>query len=98
MPSIKKLTIAKKTTRAAVPVAKKTTKPVLKTPPAAKVANPSVIGRSRGARGDALLTNLQSTIEKAFRLPEGSVKLIAPGNRKLDEGAKLEDLRARWEK
>lgn len=54
-------------------------------------------GRSRAARSDASLARMQSTIEEAFGLPTGSVKLVSPGKRnKLDETSTVGDLRALW--
>jgi hypothetical protein len=40
---------------------------------------------------------MQATIEAAFGLPEGSVKLVGPRrSSKLDESATVGDLRALW--
>lgn len=58
----------------------------------------STVARSRAARSDALITNMQKTIEDMFGLPEGSVKLTAPRRSiKLDEGATVGDLRQLWD-
>lgn len=56
------------------------------------------VGRLRGARSDAALSSLQTTIETMFKLPRGSVLLVAPGRRRMDEDATVRDLRERWEK
>ena len=55
-------------------------------------------GRVRAARSDAALPSLQATIETMFKLPRGSVLLVAPGRRRMGEDAKVQDLRERWEK
>lgn len=54
--------------------------------------------RVRGARSDASLVKLQATIEDHFKLPRGSVQLVAPGRRRMDEADRVEDLRAKWDK
>ena len=59
----------------------------------------SAAGRVRAARSDALVTKMQSTIERTFGLPVGSVKLVAPSKKhKLDETSTVGDLRALWPK
>jgi hypothetical protein len=56
-------------------------------------------GRVRSARSDALVVRMQATIEAAFGLPEGSVKLVGPKKgSKLDESSTVGDLRSLWQK
>jgi hypothetical protein len=53
--------------------------------------------RVRAARSDASISKMQGTIELAFGLPVGSVKLVGPRrSSKLDEGATIGDLREVW--
>ena len=53
-------------------------------------------GRVRAARSTASLSGIQASIEKQFKLPKGSVALVAPGRRKMDDDAVIQDLRDRW--
>jgi hypothetical protein len=53
-------------------------------------------GRVRGARSTASLATIQASIEKQFKLPKGSVALVAPGRRTMDDTAVVQDLRDRW--
>ncbi len=53
-------------------------------------------GRVRAARSTASLAGIQASIEKQFKLPKGSVVLVAPGRRKMDDDAVIQDLRDRW--
>lgn len=54
--------------------------------------------RVRAARSDASIVKMQATIEAAFGLPEGSVKLVGPRkNVRLDDAATVGDLRALWQ-
>lgn len=83
----------------AKPIAKKTNARLATQPPAAKKARAKPgDARVRGARSDASLVKLQATIEDHFKLPRGSVQLVAPGRRRMEETDRVKDLRARWDK
>ena len=64
--------------------------------PVAASGAASAGGRVRGARSTASLATIQASIEKQFKLPKGSVALVAPGRRKMDDTAVVQDLRDRW--
>lgn len=52
--------------------------------------------RQRVAREDGAIGALQRTIEKNFKLPDGSVKLVYPSGRKARSDADVGALRAHW--
>lgn len=54
--------------------------------------------RYRAAKSDASVGTIQTTIEKLFKLPEGSVKLINPDRSFSKRNQSIRRLRERWEK
>ena len=67
--------------------------------PEALVASHSkgIYTRSRSVRADARVGSIRTTIEGAFGLPEGSVKLCDPEGNSLRADAKISTLRRRWD-
>lgn len=65
----------------------------------AAVVSVSKLGiRVRAARGDASVGAIQATIEKIFKLPEGSVKLTNPDMKFSRSNQSIGRLRKRWDK
>lgn len=52
--------------------------------------------RQRVAREDGSIGTLQRTIERGFKLPHGSVKLVYPSGRKARSDADVGALRKHW--
>jgi len=52
--------------------------------------------RQRTAREDGSIGSLQKTLEKDFKLPHGSVKLVYPSGRKARIDADVGALRKHW--
>lgn len=52
--------------------------------------------RFKVARSDASVKSIQSTIEKVFGLPRGSVCLLTPGNKKANMRSSIKKLRDNW--
>lgn len=102
MPRIANKAAAKKTAQRSsksTAVGSKKPAPTAAPQPAAKKAKAKPVEtRVRSARSDASLVKLQVTIEDQFKLPRGSVQLVAPGRRRMGETDRVEDLRAKWEK
>jgi len=65
--------------------------------PVAEVKPPKQALRYRAAKGDASVGTIQATIEKMFKLPEGSVKLINPDKSFSNRNQSIRRLRERWE-
>lgn len=53
--------------------------------------------RSRAARSDTTIGRICASIEKAYKLPEGSVALTKPDGTRLRANAKIATLRTKWE-
>ena len=53
--------------------------------------------RQRNARRDAYIPSIVRTIEKTFKLPHGSVKLIYPSGRQAHSDATVGSLRKQWQ-
>ena len=53
--------------------------------------------RFRKAREDASIVSIQTTMEKKFGLPSGSVKLVYPSGRKARADSTVGLLKKRWE-
>lgn len=66
--------------------------------PAAEVKLAKQALRYRAAKSDASVGAIQTTIEKRFKLPEGSVKLINPEQSFSKRNQSIRRLRERWEK
>jgi hypothetical protein len=54
--------------------------------------------RSKAGRSDAGLPAMIRTIEKTYKLPEGSVQLVYPSGRKVRSDATVGNLRKKWQK
>jgi len=54
--------------------------------------------RQRKAKADGSVGTLQSTIEKNYGLPAGSVKIVYPSGRKARSDADVGALRTHWQK
>jgi hypothetical protein len=54
--------------------------------------------RHRSAREDANVDSLIKTIEKAYNLPSGSVKLQYPNGRKVRSDTDIGQLRSHWQR
>jgi hypothetical protein len=52
--------------------------------------------RFRGARSDASVGSITRRIEKNFKLPEGSVRLVLPSGYKAHADGKISNLLKRW--
>ena len=61
----------------------------------ARVSKPT---RYRVAKKDASIESIQTTLEKKFGLPAGSIKLIYPSGRKARSDSTVGALRAHWER
>ena len=53
--------------------------------------------RFRAARVDASVGTIARSIEKNFKLPEGSVRLVLPTGRKAHVDGKISNLLKRWD-
>jgi hypothetical protein len=64
----------------------------------AKRASPKQkVARVRGARRDASIESITKRIEKAFKLPEGSVKLLLPSGKKAHLDGRIKNLLSQWD-
>lgn len=52
--------------------------------------------RFRAARSDATVGSIARRIEKDFKLPEGSIRLVLPSGRKAHVDGKISNLLKRW--
>ncbi|MBK5292301.1 MAG: hypothetical protein JJE04_11565 [Acidobacteriia bacterium] len=52
--------------------------------------------RFRAARSDATVGSIVRRIEKDFKLPEGSIRLVLPSGRKAHVDGKISNLLKRW--
>jgi hypothetical protein len=55
------------------------------------------VARVRGARRDASIGAITKRIQKAFKLPEGSVKLVLPTGKKAHVDGRIKNLLAQWD-
>jgi hypothetical protein len=65
----------------------------IKKKPVKRAATPT---RFRKAKADASIENIQTTMEKKFGLPRGSVRLVYPSGRKARIDANVGALRKSW--
>jgi hypothetical protein len=97
-PLATKKSVSKTTKKPKKPIAKS----VSKEPAAAKVATRASpkqkVARIRGARRDASIGAITKRIQKAFKLPDGSVKLVLPSGRKAHIDGRIKNLLAQWDK
>lgn len=52
--------------------------------------------RFRAARVDATIATITREIERVFKLPEGSVRLVLPNGRKAHQDGRISNLLKRW--
>lgn len=64
---------------------------------APKAAPKQKVARVRGARRDASIESITKRIQKAFKLPEGSVKLVLPSGKKAHLDGRIKNLLAQWD-
>jgi hypothetical protein len=64
---------------------------------AKKAAGQHTPVRFRAARKDATVGSIVRGIERAYKLPEGSVRLVLPSGRRAHVDGKIENLLKRWE-
>ena len=83
---------ARKPTKQAAPKKGTATKAV------AKRAKPKQnFARVRGARRDASIATITKRIQKAFKLPDGSVRLLLPSGKKAHIDGRIKNLLAQWD-